>query len=340
LRFVRPVIDRVGTSRVVIAWSTYDLTDDLNALGFTGMGMHARSAQASVPAGLAASESPSAYDALEALFDRLQPSAALVLEGNHPWDEATNRVAGQRGIPCFCLQHGWSPIVHSGFRNMTFAEMLVWGDGFAEMLEPYNPGLAFRAVGNPVLEAALPQHDLHCDPAVAFFLQAESPLISSDHLGELHALIREFARRVPEARAIVREHPSSPLSDAQRAAFDELPNVELSLPSESELADVLGASIASVSIYSTTILESIALSVPPIVFNPTTLPRFFPDVDGAGAGREVRTVGAALAELERLVRDRQHHASYASALHDFTRRFFAACGAAAAEAVAERLRTA
>ena len=55
-------------------------------------------------------------------------------------------------ISCLCIQQGWSPIVHNGFRNMSFSAMLTWGEGFAELLRPHNPAQRFVVTGSPVFD--------------------------------------------------------------------------------------------------------------------------------------------------------------------------------------------
>ena len=85
--------------------------------------------------------------------------------------------------------------------------------------------------------------------------------------------------------------------------MSNFPNVLLTPPGEYPVAEVLRASRLTVSIYSTTILESIAAGVLPLIFNVTSLPAYSPDVHAAGAGIEVKSLEAALHVVRRVLSD-------------------------------------
>src|SRR5699024_10609006 len=86
-------------------------------------------------------------DELAAALMLAQCRAVVLAEGNAPEDETLARVGARLGLPTICVQQGWSPLVHTGFRNMSFAAMAMWGEGFGEILAPANPGQHFLAVG-------------------------------------------------------------------------------------------------------------------------------------------------------------------------------------------------
>lgn len=277
------------------------------------------------------------YDRFLAALASLRPAVVVVAEGNSPHDELANRAAASLGIPCICVQHGWSPIVHSGFRRFSFERMLVWGDRFAELLAPHNPGQRFVATGNHALapgeDAARLAALLAGRPAVGFYAQATSQLIVPAHRAALFDLIRRFAENRPGAVALVREHPGWPLTAQERAALAR-DNVLLAPPHEYRLADVLCATVATVSIYSTTLLESAALGRPALVANPTSLPRYSPDLEELGAGVERRDPGELLPLLERLVDEPGERAAFADGLARTRERFFSALGGEALERIA------
>jgi hypothetical protein len=330
LRFVEPVLAHIAPDNVVVAATAADLSPrSVPAVRMFAL------PQASIPARLRGFDAVPIFSALRELFSALSPRAIFVVEGNHPWDEAANRAARQVGVPCICLQHGWSPIVHNGFRNMTFTELLVWGDGFADLLAPFNPDERFRSVGNPAFDIApVPAVD---KKAVTFFVQAPSQLLAEDNLEQFRQLILSFAERFTGVSVVVREHPGWPLKRAERAGLEAYPNVVLAPPGTRSLPDLLASSIASVSAYSTTILESIAALVPPIIFNTTSMPRYSPDVDAAGAGRETRSCGEALEELAALVEDPGRRQAYLPAMESFRARFFRELDGKAGARIADAL---
>src|SRR4051812_43614534 len=155
------------------------------------------------------------YDRVLAALSSRRASRAVVVEGMSPVDEVASQAARALGIRSICLQQGWSPLVHAGFRGMTHSDMAVWGEGFRELLAPYNPGVHFAVTGNPVLGAQMSTGRLRDRlgerRAVAFFLQTRSSWISPDHVRALHELVARAAAALPGAAVLVREHPGAPL---------------------------------------------------------------------------------------------------------------------------------
>lgn len=246
------------------------------------------------------------YDRLYASLEHIRPKCMVLVEGNAFHDEVANQVCKKLGIPTVCLQQGRSPFIHSGFRNMTFSKMLVWGQGFADLLQPFNPGQEFAVVGSHVvvdaqMSSLLP--DTRDQKAICFFLQSPSQLIRHESFDELLDLAKAVAAEWKDVPILVREHPSFPLPGERRAELSNFPNVLLTPPGEYPVAEVLRASRLTVSIYSTTILESIAAGVLPLIFNVTSLPAYSPDVHAAGAGIEVKSLEAALHVVRRVLSD-------------------------------------
>lgn len=80
----------------------------------------------------------------------------------------------------------------------------------------------------------------------------------------------------------------------------------------------------AVSIYSTSLVEAAALGVVPVVFNPTSMPHYSPDLAALGAGVEARTLEAAEEAIVRLTQDATATAALGPGLEAFRARFFAA----------------
>jgi hypothetical protein len=260
----------------------------------------------------------------------------VVPEGNSPDDEIVNRVAHAQGRKTACVQQGWSPIQHPGFRNMSYDRMLVWGDGFAELLAPTNPAQHFVAVGNHNLAE---KSDAVTHVGVLFFLQG-----FSDWLGERSAtealllLAEQVAAAMPHMPVYMRPHPAVPVPSAVAARLARFPNIQIESPSQISLAQALAKVPFSVSIYSTTILESIAAGVVPLVFNTTALPRYWPDVAAAGAGLEIRDPEAARQALVALLTDPAAPARFQAGMQAFAESFFRYRGDRALDAACRELR--
>ena len=262
------------------------------------------------------------YDAMLAAIERFQPRLIVLPEGNAPIYEVANRAGRARGVPVLCIQQGWSPIVHSGFRNMTYTRMCVWGEGFAELLRSYNPGQHFAVTGNHLVRLRPPADALKRQ-GIGFFLQKGSRLISDEGWRACLELIRWSARQFPESEMRVREHPSTPLSAEERRSIAGFPNVTIMAPATHKLDDVLVGCRVAVSVFSTTLLEAAAAGTVPLILNITGMPHYHPDIAGAGAAIEVTDFDAARTGLTRLMRDERAPAAFATALEICQRRFFA-----------------
>jgi hypothetical protein len=268
------------------------------------------------------------YDGLLTSFAQHQPRCVVVVEGMSSTDEVANRAAAALGIPCVCLQQGWSPFVHVGFRNMSFAAMAVWGEGFAELLRPHNPRQRFVPTGSFALapEVVLGREELSGmlagRPAIAFFLQPRSPLIGSAEQAALLELISRSCRRLPGCAVLVREHPASPLAQGVRDAL----TAQGATPVGGErfaLRAILEAAAVAVSIYSTSLLEAAALGSIPVVFNPTSMPHYVPDLEALGTGVELSDVGGAEEAIADLVENAAARDRFREGGERFRRRFFA-----------------
>jgi hypothetical protein len=259
--------------------------------------------------------------ALLAAFERGLPEALLIPEGCAPEYEVVNRVCQEAGVPSICIQNGWAPYIHSGFRNMSFTRMFVWGTKFRDLLQGYNPRQEFVVTGSHLISTGPA-----ADPAatgIAFFLQEPgTQLISTTCWEHLLELISWTAGSFPARTVYVREHPSFPIPEGDRASLLRHVNLRLAPPREYTLDRLLKLCSLSVSVHSSTILESIAAAVLPVIYNETPMPCYHPDVHGRGAGVEVRTPAEAKEALALLLRSPSELERYRPAMDSFRSDFF------------------
>jgi hypothetical protein len=279
------------------------------------------------------------YDQVLDALSKAGASRTVVIEGMSPLDEVAGQASRTLGIPSVCIQQGWSPLVHAGFRAMSQTTMAVWGEGFGDLLRPHNPGVDFAVTGNPALGAELSggrlAGELGGRPAVAFFLQSTSSWIRAEHLAALHRLVALTAEALPGAAVLVREHPGAALGDRQRETMEAAPNVLMVPAREWPLREVLDAAVVTVSIYSTSLLEGAALGTPAVIFNPTSLPPLEPDLVRLGAAARAETADDALAEIAAIVTDPERRESLRAGTENVRDRYFAGGDAqCAAERVA------
>jgi hypothetical protein len=262
------------------------------------------------------------FNAIRRAMVGLRPDCIVVAEGNAPINELVNRVTRTLSIPTLCVQQGWAPFVHSGFRNMTYDRMCVWGEGFANLLYPYNPDQQFVATGNHVLTCRRQQDDVGRN-AVAFFLQKGNHLMTELAWSSMLELIAWTARTFPDTEVRVREHPSAPLLASELSVFGSFPNVRLKGPEEASLDDALVGCRVVVAMDSTTLLEGAATGAVPLILNVTGFAHYNPNIAADGGAIEVQDFAAARSALSRLVLEDEYHASFADALDRVRQRFFA-----------------
>jgi glycosyltransferase involved in cell wall biosynthesis len=277
-------------------------------------------------------------DATLGALSVLHPRCVLVVEGNAPLDVITAEASRLLGIPCYCMQQGWSPYVHSGFRNMSYSEMFVWGPRFAELLRPYNPGQVFRVTGSHALKnpAALSARD--SVTTLGFFLQAPCALLGVQAYEDFVDLIVSVAQAYPRVRVIVREHPGYPLPDESRQKLQGCPNVHFSIPAVEPLAEVIAASDLVVSIFSTVLLEAMAMNVVPLICSIGAMRHYEPAIAAAGAAIEVHSVADARRAIDQVIAEPARLASIRESMSEISAEFFSPENAA--KTIAARLSSA
>ncbi len=266
-----------------------------------------------------------------AFLTKQRPRVVVVVEGNSPFDEVMNQACKLAGIPCVCIQQGWSPIIHSGFRHLSFDRMLVWGEEFGRLLAPHSPRQRFVATGSHVVGPAVEGAPVLKGEAISFFLQGRSPLIDDTVWDGFLGLARRVAYRLPNTSILVREHPSEPLDERARSTL-QIPNVNCVDPATLPLDEQLARSRIGVSLYSTTLFECVARGVVPVVVNPGLIRSFVPSLAVSGAGVEASSFPDAEAAIVQLSEDNSFHSWHVANHHALVKKLFN--GATRAEAAA------
>lgn len=262
----------------------------------------------------------------EGMIGRLSPRLVVVPEGNAPDDEVLARVAERLGVASACIQQGWSPILHPGFHNLRYDAMLIWGEGFGELLATANPRQKFLVAGN----FHLARRPTAPGAGVLFLFQGfDNWMGGRKSADDMLDLAEAVATALPDQQVFIRPHPVVPLPEVVRDRLARHPNIRIESAHDVPLTDAFARAKISVSVYSSTILESIAAGVVPLVFNTAGLPRYWPDIEAAGAGLETQTLEAALGAIIRLSQERAALEAYQEPMRGFTERFFRFRGEAA-----------
>jgi hypothetical protein len=338
-RYLRPIALRLGEPVTWIVPAGAGFEDELKAHG-DRYELYGRTEQVSGPSHRPVDNWASTaqrYDAILEVLEHVRPAVAVVVEGNNADDELFACAAAICGARSICIQQGWSPVIHNGFRQMHFDLFCVWGEEFARMLKPYNKRQHFVVTGSHMITPL--DHKVDADAkGISFFLQKDSLLISNAAWLAMLDLISWCARQWPERDILVREHPASPLNAEELSMIGKEPNIRLCRAQDVSLVEVLDRSAVSVAIFSTTLIEAAARHVVPLIVNVTGAPRYCPDLDALGVGMEVPDFEAAKVAMSSLLGGSLP--ATLSARQDVMRRFFAVDTDAALDNIASAIKKA
>ena len=264
------------------------------------------------------------YDILHDTIERIHPKSVALVEGNAPIYEVVNQICKKLGIQSVCIQQGWSPIVHNGFRNMTYSKMLVWGEGFARDLAKYNPQQKFVATGNHIIEKiTVPKVPKKSNEKIklGFLPPMQTKILSQKKLDKFMSLVPWATNEFKNAEIRISQHPT--ISKNERLEkLSEYDNVTFMSSLTHTLQDIIGDNDIVVSFYSTTILESIAAGALPVIVNLTSMPHYFPDVHAMKAGIELKSVEEAKKILRGLVSNPEKISHFNDGMEEFRRQYF------------------
>ena len=257
-------------------------------------------------------------------FKKSKPSLLLVVEGNSPFDELTNQVGKKISIPVVCFQQGWSPIVHVGFRNFSFFKMFIWGQEFSKLFRPYNQTQDFVSVGTHVLNRPITLFKSKPNNII-FFLQAVTKIITQEIWDSLIDTITWTSNKFPQSKIFVREHPSSPLNEFDKEKLNA-ENIIFKNGNSNPLDQIFENVIVSVSIFSSTILESVCKSTLPIIFNPLKVATYNPDIVSLNAAIEVNNSSKLKDIIENVLNKKLCLRKYEDGIENVSKLFFQFCG--------------
>ncbi len=230
-----------------------------------------------------------------------KPKCIVTIEGNAPQDIIALEVAKKLEVPCYCIQQGWAPLIHNGFRNMSFSEYFVWGKEFKNLLKEFNPKQKFLVTGSPFLSSKNSYIYSQELKTISFFLQDTSPLISKKAFLKFFDLIIQTSECFPEKSIIVKEHPSSKLDFYLKEKLLNLSNITFYQSNSQKLNEILESSDITLSIFSSVILESLAKNKVPIICSFSCLPKYFPYLVEKKCALEVFTKKEALRTINNFV---------------------------------------
>lgn len=265
------------------------------------------------------------YDILYDTIERLHSKSVVLVEGNAPPYEVVNQICKKLNIQSVCIQQGWSPIIHNGFRNMSYSKMLVWGNGFAHNLMGYNPKQKFIATGNFVIQknsgSRIPKR-AGDKIKLGFLPPMRTKILNQEKLDEFMSLVPWAANEFKNSEIRISQHPTIKRSE-QLEKLSKYENVTFLSSQTHSLQDIIGGNDVAVSFYSTTILESIATGALPLMVNLTSMPHYFPDIHKLGAGIEVRSTKEAKKILREFINHPEKISAFDASMKKFREEYFA-----------------
>jgi hypothetical protein len=236
------------------------------------------------------------YHKLRYLFHETHPKSIIFAEGNAPVHELANLAAKKEpGLSVICIQQGWSPIVHNGFRNMHYDLFLSWGGVFTDILQPYNPRQKIINVGTHVLQVE--KSSIKKD-SILFLSQGFDFYDKSKSLLDFAIYV---AKKNPKQKVIIREHPSSPIQENVKLKLNKLRNVRLMCPDLFSLSEVLNMSKIAVSTSSTVLYECILYNIVPFCFSTPCAVKMKPNLFDMNLGVEADNFDKAVTMMDELL---------------------------------------
>ena len=227
--------------------------------------------------------------------------SVVTFEGNAPQDIIILEVAKKLNIPCYCIQQGWSPYIHNGFRNMDYTEYFIWGKEFKKQLKRFNPNQKFTVSGSPYLKRSSSLEKIKKINTLSFFLQPVCPLMNQNAFDKFIKLIIICSNSFPDIKIIVKEHPSSNLKKEIKERFIQNKNIIFYDSNSEKLNQILESSDISLSVFSSVILESINKNKLPIICNFGSIPNYLPYIVEKNCAIEIFSINEALEIIRTLI---------------------------------------
>jgi len=255
------------------------------------------------------------YCSMQILLKKMKIERLLTIEGTSPLEITTVLAAASQGIKTVCVQYGWPPYLHAGFRNLPYHSFSCWGAAFQKKLALYNPNVKFLEEGYlseyaPVSVVCQKQH--HFQLLVA--LQGPVGYIQPEHWSLFLELINTLSMLPIDIW--VKEHPQIKIENTSL-----FKNVTFYTGDGAVQQALLKEADAVLGIYSSSMIEAPLFDCIPVIFNPTDIPSIYSEITEYEVGIECRTKETVLQAIERLILPENKHA-YLKNMRRFRGAFF------------------
>lgn len=251
------------------------------------------------------------------LIKILRPKLFFLLEGCHYEEEIISSICKKFEIKTYCIQQGWPSLMHTRFKNMTYDYFLTWGDGFNELWKKDNPIPSFKSLGYLYKSTNFEDEKIE-KQAITFFFQAPIFTISMDCFNGMIDFVIFCAKAFPNRPILIREHPEFPIFEYYSNNFKNYKNIIF--VTEDNLESIFLKTEIGISIFSSTLVEGLIYNVIPFIFNLTSSPSYYPNLDEMGVGVEVKSMEEAKERITSLSEDSKK--ILIENIHHFKQKYF------------------
>ena len=153
-------------------------------------------------------------------------------------------------------------------------------------------------------------------------MQGECALLDKKEIRVFYNLILFSIEKYKNIDFIIREHPSSKINKNLKNKISKFKNAYISSPEENSISRDLESIDIAVSVFSSVIMESIALDVVPLICSFGTLPKFIPEIAKQGAAVEVFNLNDAKKELKKLLNNKKYFKDFKKSIYKIKPDYF------------------
>tara|TARA_B100000900_G_C20372987_1_gene631200 strand:- start:97 stop:762 length:666 start_codon:yes stop_codon:yes gene_type:complete len=209
---------------------------------------------------------------------------------------------------------------------MDFTLYLAWGRNSVEILKPYNPLQNFKITGHlATMNYETNNKKISTINRICFFLQGPCALMDDRELEIFYEFILFCLEEYPNLNFTIREHPSHKINKFLLKKLCKYPNAKISNYEKVSIREELNSIDLSVSVFSSVIMESIALDVIPLICSFGSLPKYNPGIADKGAAIEVFNLEEAKKEFKKLLENKKYLSSFIKNIKIIKRNYFKEC---------------
>ena len=248
------------------------------------------------------------------LFDSINPSSLIYVEGDAAYQECLAIVGRTLSIPCITFQ--WGILLRNklsiAFSNSSSSTILTWGDFFSRQYKSCNPLPSIISFGRcssiqPSI-ASIEQRRTK----VLFISQSSTAYITPSIQSSFIRLASSLSKQLVNYEVCWRPHPSGTLHLDQVRELDlsGVTILDCNIPIEYQLNE----SIVSISIWSSALIDSILYNCIPILLSISSFTDYPFDFVAHSAGLEFNNTDDALYGIPRFLDSPDLIASYSKNL--------------------------